>query len=400
MALFAEKEKPRQSKFDRTIDDFVGKRYGAGEAWYGKRTAGMSDEEVLAKEQKNRIKIELDDDELQTNAILLVADSKSLDAIGDWVAFDLAAKGFSIRVAAPDISKAIEYFGLPGKNVDILPLTATSTEEDILRAVRNVQAVVFAGNFEPKSPLFVNGGEGVEYCQLVVRILEMLRLEQGIVSTESSKDNPFANLVGQKKGKKKGQVDVQKMVLLSRALNSDDMGGVPSNPLSSVAAVLEAWIEDEPLIVSNGLFDTFRKQHRAIEDRVRKSGIEYAIVRAPERVLETRRGSVQPLTISQAGRANGDGLGFIGTLDLAEAVVAALTIDVEKITFTPEESEVKVAQRSSRDAYYSILEMDNTDMKSSYMMKPKEAYLAQVDEDRESEKFWMQLFADYQVDSD
>ena len=71
------------------------------------------------------------------------------------------------------------------------------------------------------------------------------------------------------------------------------------------------------------MFDDFRKQHRAIEDRVRKSGVEYAIVRAPERVIETRRGSVQPLTISQAGRPSNNGLGFIGTLDFAEAVVAA-----------------------------------------------------------------------------
>ena len=360
----------------------------------------MSDEEVLAREQKNQIKIELDDDELQTNAILLVSDTKSIDIIGDWVAFDLAAKGFNIRVAAPDISRAIEYFGLPGKNVDILPLSSTSTEEDIVRAVRNVQAVIFAGNFEPKSPLFVNGGEGVEYCQLVTRILETLKLQQGTSNAGSSNDSPFANLVGQKKNRIKGQVDVKKIVLISRALNSDDLGGVPSSPLSTVAAALEAWIEDEPLVTSNGLFDVFRKQHRAIEDRVRKSGVEYAIVRAPERVIETRRGSVQPLTISQAGRASNNGLGFIGALDFAEAVVAALTIDVEKVTFTPEESEVAGVERNSRDAYYSILDMDDTGMKSSYMMKPREAYLAQVDEDRQAEKYWMQLFANCQVDSD
>ena len=148
------------------------------------------------------------------------------------------------------------------------------------------------------------------------------------------------------------------------------------------------------------MFDTFRKQHRAIEDRIRKSDVEYAIVRAPERVLETRRGSVQPLTITQTGRPSNNGLGFIGTLDFAEAVVAALTIDVEKITFTPEESETVEAQRNARNTYYSILDMDNADMKSSYMMKPREAYLAQVEEDRETEKYWMQLFADYVVDSD
>jgi len=33
-----------RSRFQRSIDDFVGKRYGAGEAFYGRRTSDMSDE--------------------------------------------------------------------------------------------------------------------------------------------------------------------------------------------------------------------------------------------------------------------------------------------------------------------------------------------------------------------
>ena len=153
----------------------MGKRYGAGRAWYGERRSEMSDEDILAREQKNRVKMVLDEDELKTNAILIVADSKSLDAIGDWVAFDLQAKGFNIRVATPDVQKGVEYFGLPGNNVDILQLSCTSAEEDIFRAIRNVQAIFFAGNFVPVTSFFANGGEGVEYCRLVSRILDLIR---------------------------------------------------------------------------------------------------------------------------------------------------------------------------------------------------------------------------------
>ena len=191
------------------------------------------------------------------------------------------------------------------------------------------------------------------------------------------------------------------LVLLSRALNADDLGGISSTPVSTLAAALEAWLEDEPLASSSSLFDVFRSQHKEIERRVRSCGdvVEYAIVRAPERVVETRRGSIQPLTISQVGRSS-NGLGFIGTLDLAEAVVAAITIDVERITFTPEEAETSSILRETRSTYYSILDMDDSNMKTSYMMKPREAYLSQLEEDKATEIYWAKLFEGYQIDQD
>ena len=39
--------------------------------------------------------------------------------------------------------------------------------------------------------------------------------------------------------------------------------------------------------------------------------------------------------------------------------------------------------------------MDDSNMKSSYMMKPREAYLAQVDEDKATEAYWSRLFEGY-----
>ena len=43
-----EPEKKKSTKFDRAIDDFIGKRYGAGEAFYGKRMSDL-DEETYEK---------------------------------------------------------------------------------------------------------------------------------------------------------------------------------------------------------------------------------------------------------------------------------------------------------------------------------------------------------------
>lgn len=43
-----EPEKKKSTKFDRVIDDFIGKRYGAGEAFYGKRMSDL-DEETYEK---------------------------------------------------------------------------------------------------------------------------------------------------------------------------------------------------------------------------------------------------------------------------------------------------------------------------------------------------------------
>ena len=37
-------QKKKSTKFDRVIEDFIGKRYGAGEAFYGKRLSDLDDD--------------------------------------------------------------------------------------------------------------------------------------------------------------------------------------------------------------------------------------------------------------------------------------------------------------------------------------------------------------------
>jgi hypothetical protein len=44
--------------------------------------------------------------------------------------------------------------------------------------------------------------------------------------------------------------------------------------------------------------------------------------------------------------------------------------------------------RVSRSAYYGILDMEDSDMKSSYLIKPAEIYRAQLEEDEQLEAYW------------
>ena len=82
--------KPKKSKFDRVVDDFIGKRFGAGDYFYGERISQLTDEEYMNQYEA------VDEEEtlerpLKDNAILLVG---SLEAMGQWVAFELAGKCF------------------------------------------------------------------------------------------------------------------------------------------------------------------------------------------------------------------------------------------------------------------------------------------------------------------
>lgn len=341
-------EKPKSSKFDRAIDDFVGKRYGAGEKWYGKMTSQLSDQEVIDMENKRLPKLDVKDEDIKTNAILIVGDTDSLDAIGDWVAFDLSAKGFNIRVSSSDLTKTIELFGLPGNNVDILPLSPSDIDDSFLKALSDVQALILVGNFNPK--LFGSSNYD-EYFQIANKLIDLAKKHKG----KSVSDR---------------NIDLKKITMVSRYLFSDEENNQP--PPQLLSSLIETFTDDQPLPSSLGLFDAFRKQHRDIENCVRSSGIEYSIIRAPERVLESRRGAIFPIKCSQS--VQDKGLGYISSLDLAEAVVQSLLIDVDGITFTAEEVDSNSSSalpRVSRDSYYSILSMDEDDMRSSYMIKPR-----------------------------
>lgn len=51
-------------------------------------------------------------------------------------------------------------------------------------------------------------------------------------------------------------------------------------------------------------------------------------------------------------------------------------------------SQEAYTDRVSRSAYYGILDMEDSDMKSSYLIKPAEIYRAQLEEDEQLEAYW------------
>jgi len=160
-----ELSKPKSTKFDRVLDDFVGKRYGAGEAWYGKKKSGFTDSEF---EELRKLKNPEEENgiEFNDNAILLVG---GLGDINQWIAFDLLEKGFNVRIATTDIKQAIEIFGQNGNNVDIVEIPAYATAEEYLSAINGVQAMVIAASFDSR-PF---GGETIEDTKVASKILQV-----------------------------------------------------------------------------------------------------------------------------------------------------------------------------------------------------------------------------------
>jgi hypothetical protein len=88
----------------------------------------------------------------------------------------------------------------------------------------------------------------------------------------------------------------------------------------------------------------------------------------------------------------------VGILDLSEVAVQSLLTDASRVTFTLCERAVPDTtnegnSRVSRGAYYSILAMDDSDMRNSYMIKPAEQYRLQLEEDERLENFWQKYLA-------
>ena len=135
------------SKFDRIIEDFIGKRYGAGEAFYGKRKSDMTDEELANTLPTKQQELSDLSTPMRDNAILIVG---SIDTIGMWSAFELNEKGFNIRVACSDLKEAINIYGLPRNNVDLIELKGNqASDESYAAAVDGVQAIIICPNFSP-----------------------------------------------------------------------------------------------------------------------------------------------------------------------------------------------------------------------------------------------------------
>lgn len=233
----------KSTKFDRVVSDFVGKRYGAGAAFYGARASDMSEAEYAEMTGVNKGEVISDEEKiLKDNAILIFG---SLNQIGQWVAFELNEKGFQIRVVCSDKQEAIKIFGL--NNVDIVELKKGASEQQYARAIQGVQAVVFCQNFQPKID-FLNG----------------------VGKAETDTAESLLDIAV--RAKEAGVSSVKKVVLVSRT--------IPTKVIQSKEGdnILNAIMNGQS---DNKIYSQFREMHSSFESLVRKTGFEYTVVRAP-----------------------------------------------------------------------------------------------------------------------
>ena len=315
----------KSTKFDRIVDDFLNKRYGAGEAFYGKSTSKLSEEEYSKSQPTKQVYDK--DAPMKSNSILIVG---GIEDIGQWVAFEMSDKGFYIRVLSQSLKDMTSVFGFPSVNADMVELNGIeSDEKDFARAIEGVQAIVLCCNFNPRR----------ESAWTTEKMNEEVKTAIGILDIAI-------------KARNAGVGTIKKITLVSRAvpkalLQSSENGG----GWSPVAA-LTAPTSNLPC------YDEFRSRHEYVERAVRNSGFEYTIVRAPPFVEISRPPAEFPLTLLSASTAqtcppilpavrgnlftnwleDTANAVSIGVLDLAEVVTQSLIQDVTGVTFTAYET--------------------------------------------------------------
>lgn len=248
----------KSTKFERGLNDFIGKRYGAGESFYGRRQSRLSEEEY--QEARAAIEKPLFDEnaEFRKNAVLVVGGEQD---IAQWVVFDLVEKGFAVRVASLDRKSSIAVYGLPGVNVDLIELKATAAEyreSDYFRAIDDAQAVVLCAAFSSSDG---KGSEEAAMAKLLLKAVE-------------------------KKRAAGGKQDVQKIVSISRFVPKT-WAGAEGSALSSLVGKLFGGGGGGR---GGGLGATGQALHASLEASVRASGLDYVVVRAPPSCEETRQG--------------------------------------------------------------------------------------------------------------
>lgn len=247
----------KSTAFERGLNDFIGKRYGAGESFYGRRQSRLSEEEY--QEARAAIEKPLFDEnaEFRKNAVLVVGGEQD---IAQWIVFDLVEKGFAVRVASLDRKSSIAVYGLPGANVDLVELKATAAEyqeSDYFRAISDAQAVVLCAAFSSSDG---KGGEEAAMAQLLLKAIE-------------------------KKRAAGGKQDVQKIVNISRFVPKA-WPGAEGSALSDFVGRLFGGNGGG----RGGSGTTGQALHSSLEASVRSSSLDYVVVRAPPSCDETRPG--------------------------------------------------------------------------------------------------------------
>jgi len=322
-------EKKKNTMFERALDDFIGKRYGAGEAFYGKRTSALSEDEYEKTQKPKRVYDK--DAPMKDNSILIVG---GIDEIGQWLAYELNDKGFNVRVACASLKEASDIFGFPGFNADIIELKGDeSDEKTYAQAINGVQAIILCSNFNPEAEWGSNGNK---------------------LDVEVSTARNIVNIAQKARQAEVGEV--KKIVHISRV--------VPAQ-LKCSTDPITAWTDK---VADNDIYTKFRSRHEQVEEFVRTSQFDYTIVRAPPVVLEARPPAIAPLTLLSAQeteavvtpKESGNFLtslfneqvpgAKIGVLDLAEVAIQCLLQEVNDMTFSIFETDTVDATKLLRRA--------------------------------------------------
>lgn len=299
--------------FERSLDDFIGKRYGAGEAFYGQRTSRLTEDEYEKTQKPKRVYDK--DAPMKDESVLIVG---GLDEVGQWLAYELNDKGFNVRVACSSLKQATDIFGFPGFNADIIELKGDETDEKTYaQAINGVQAIILCSNFNPQP----------EWGPLGNKLDSELATARNVISIAQ-------------KARQAKVGEVKKIVHVSRV--------VPSQLKCSTDPITA--LTDK--VADNDIYSKFRSRHEEVEKYVRASQFDYSIVRAPPVVLEARPPAVAPLTLLSAQETetvvtpkdNGNFLtslfdekvpgAKIGVLDLAEVTIQCLLQEVNSMTFS------------------------------------------------------------------
>merc|ERR1719440_180826 len=195
--------------------------------------------------------------------------------ISQWIAFDLGEKGFNVRVAVSDRKKAIDIYGLPGNNVDIVELNNFTSEELYARAVEDAQAVVICSAFEPAGGGIFSGlGDRKIELNVAERVLD-IAVQANIAKVGT----------------------IKKVLYMSRYIPQQFITPASNGgPLDFIFGGIGSGS------ITGGQYDNFRSIHYEFEDIIRglkTQDIEYAIVRAPPVVDVTREGGSTPLMLLQ-----------------------------------------------------------------------------------------------------
>lgn len=275
----AKTDKARKlSKNARLMDDFFGKRMGAGTVFYGESLSDLDDEAYAKKvEASNDNDARLEIKALRENPVVVVG---ATGKTGQWVVTDLLSKGFSVRAFVRNLDKAEDLFGWDGSNLDL-----------------------FEGNVKDLSALteVMKGALAVIYCA---------------GSREVIGTNTFSQVDG---------LGVENAV---KAAQLSGEGGVPSVRKFILLSSIGVSKPDGYGLVSKLLGDPLKAKARG-EDAVRKGNLEsYCIVRAGG--LRDGDGTKRAIEIGQ-----GDMFGKCGVsrLDVAQMLVQALVQDVNNVTF-------------------------------------------------------------------